>query len=303
MEAASLEPIRGCMIRTMTTRSTAARLAAWVCPPPYVPNPSMENGLRDEIFSEWTEPEIDGRVTAKEESLRFKQMHYCAYVMTKIYRSVRKGYRKNTPELLTDYNEWYRRYETIRTRLVNANMGLVYSQMRRRLERGSNVDRNELESAGLHTLLLAVDTFDPWRGFRFSTYACNAIIRAFLRACCKQSKLHQRELLVAEPDDEDARPTEVDSRKDEEEVRFVFARLKKIMDISDLTPQERLVLSRRFPAADKRGRKNKQSLDKIGIWMDLSKERIRQIQMKALRKLRLSCLHDPILRGYFERIA
>src|SRR5204863_7885212 len=97
-----------------------------------------------------------------------------------------------------DYCKWIERYNLIRERLIQANLGLVYDLIGR--SRFGSLERDEMSSEGMMALLRAVDTFDPWRGFRFSTYACNAILRAFSRAALHDSK--RRNLVVASWDPE-----------------------------------------------------------------------------------------------------
>ena len=54
--------------------------------------------------------------------------------------------------------------------------------------RMSEVDFADLISEGNMALLRAVDKFDAARGFKFSTYACRAILKAFSRQGVKLSK-------------------------------------------------------------------------------------------------------------------
>ncbi|MDR1464487.1 MAG: sigma-70 family RNA polymerase sigma factor [Oscillospiraceae bacterium] len=61
-----------------------------------------------------------------------------------------------------------------RNELVEGNMGLVHSCARRFQGRGA--DYEDLVQAGCVGLIKAVDSFDPSRGFAFSTYAVPVIL-------------------------------------------------------------------------------------------------------------------------------
>jgi RNA polymerase primary sigma factor len=52
--------------------------------------------------------------------------------------------------------------------------------------------------------------------------------------------------------------------------------------LNSLTPRERLVIEMRFGLNDEYGK----TLEEVGTHLDLTKERIRQIEGEALRKLR-----------------
>ncbi len=73
-----------------------------------------------------------------------------------------------------------------RQRIVTENLGLVRSVVSR-YARHSSGDREELEAEGALGLLSAIERFDPRRGFRFSTYAVYWIQNFVRRAFSKQS--------------------------------------------------------------------------------------------------------------------
>ena len=75
--------------------------------------------------------------------------------------------------------------------------------------------------------------------------------------------------------------------------RIFTERLQQVlrMDNAELTDIEKTVLARRFPLEDGRQR---QTLEDIGRQMRVSKERVRQIQNKALGKLR-AALEQAVL--------
>ena len=57
--------------------------------------------------------------------------------------------------------------------------------------RMGDVDFGELVSEGNMALLRAVEKFDIGRGFKFSTYACRAILKAFSRIAMKTNRYRQ----------------------------------------------------------------------------------------------------------------
>ena len=55
-----------------------------------------------------------------------------------------------------------------------------------------DVDFGDQISEGNMALLRAVDKFDASRGFKFSTYACRAILKSFSRQGMKSTRYRQR---------------------------------------------------------------------------------------------------------------
>lgn len=276
------------MLRVTTEISSRKALESWLHPPPYIMNDELRRkDTERRLFADWPGPaEGSGRVSPTEELLLFKQLHYCGYRLSKIYKAANK---KPSVALKKQYGTWVQRYNLIRARLIEGNLGLVYDLIGR--TRFNNLERDEMSSEGMMALLRAVDTFDPWRGFRFSTYACNAIIRAFARASMHDSK--RRNLIVGTWDPEFEKSDFPEVRRGDQRNLFV-ERLGRILreGKADLSDVEKTVLARRFPAEDSVPR---QTLEDIGRQMKVSKERVRQIQLSAIRKLRQAMAEDTIL--------
>jgi len=137
-----------------------------------------------------------------------------------------------------------------------------------------------------------VDAFNPWRGFRFSTYACNAILRAFMRRSLTETK---RRGLVPVSFDPEMEKSDHQAELRQETVGLYGERLRSALVSSDsgITESELYVLSRRFPENPEVKR---QTLEEIGRAIHVSKERVRQIQNAALAKLRQALENDPILQ-------
>ncbi len=277
------------MLRVTTKLSKRPALKKWLSPPPYIMNAELRRRhIEDRLFVDWPGPAIGyGRVNADEEQLLFKQLHYCGYKLSRLYKSANSG---PTSGIRRRYNIWVQRYNQIRTRLVEGNLGLVYDLLGR--SRFETLDRDESCSEGMMALLRAVDTFDPWRGYRFSTYACNAILRAFSRAALQDSKRRSK---IAGPYDVEFEKSDATEARHTDQ-RILFAeRLKQILrlDNAALSEAEKTVLARRFPLEDGRQR---QTLEDIGKQMRVSKERVRQIQLSAIAKLRRAIANDKALQ-------
>lgn len=221
----------------------------------------------------------------RERTLRqFKRMHFCARRMKTLLqryggRVVCRG----------DYKRFVAMHQQLRDEIAADNLGLVYALYKE--TRIANVDGDELLSEGMMALTRAIDTFDPWRGFRFSTYACYAIIRAFYRAGLKEAKRRQREPVNFDIELERGHWSEI--HRAEESILYA-ERLTKILasGVVELTSIEKDILTQRFPMeVGMQGR----TLADIGEQMNLSKERVRQIQNSALAKLRRALDCDPVL--------
>jgi len=278
------------MRRIVTKPATRPSMADWPLPPPYIRNAELSRATMEQtLFAEWAETGAgEGRLPSHEETFHFKRLHFSGFHLARLYRRAARSPRASRYEMA--YAEWMRRYHAIRDRLVNANLGLVYDLIGR--SRFAALDRDEMTSEGMMALLRAVDTFDPWRGFRFSTYACNAILRAFSRAALKDSK---RRIVSAVSYDHTIEKSDFAELRHGGDAGLYSERLRRILSANDaeLTPIEQLVLRRRFPHGEDDPR---ETLDDIGRDMKVSKERIRQIQLSALAKLRKSLIEDAVLQ-------
>jgi RNA polymerase primary sigma factor len=259
-------------------------------PPPYIMNDELRRrGTEARLFAVWPGPAAGtGRVRYDEETLLFKQLHFCGYMLSKLYRSAHR--ETVTPRIRREYSQWTQRYNQIRTRLTEGNLGLVYDLIGR--SRFENLEREEMTSEGMMALLRAVDTFDPWRGFRFSTYACNAILRSFSRAALVDSKRRSK---IAGPWDPEFEQSDAPEIRRAGQRALFEERLQRILrlDNAELTDVEKTVLARRFPLEQGRPR---QTLEEIGRQMRVSKERVRQIQLSGIAKLRDAIAEDRMLQ-------
>jgi RNA polymerase sigma factor (sigma-70 family) len=170
--------------------------------------------------------------------------------------------------------------ERIRTQLVNSNLRLVASIARKFSSSYGDVD--DFSSDGCMILLGAIDRFDYSRKFRFSTYATHSIQRHFFRAWKIRQRRKER-FPNAASEILSELPQQVEQSPVCDDPEMVVGRLLSQAE-SLLDEREHQILLERFGL----GGRNKEgrTLREIASDLGISKERVRQLQMKALEKLR-----------------
>jgi RNA polymerase sigma factor (sigma-70 family) len=223
-----------------------------------------------------------------EERLMFLRFNYAKLRLSRLQTRIkREGLNK---QLAEEFVEWHRRFEHFREYLVRTNLALVLAMAKR--TRLGDVDFAEIVSEGNMALIRAVDKFSIDRGFKFSTYACRAILKAFSRTAMKASKYKLRFPIEFEPEMEQS--DWQDKRRDEVEDDCIDE-LKAIVDrnLADLSSVEQTVIRRRFNWQQVDD--SPLTLEEVGKIIGVTKERVRQIQNKALAKIR-TVMEDGVLR-------
>ncbi len=222
-------------------------------------------------------------LTADEEQVLFLRFNYCRNRILRILREYRG--KRLTAAAARDLLHWSRLVDQTRDYIVHANTSLVLAMARR--SRNSGVELSELVSEGNLALLRCVDKFDAARGFKFSTYACRAILASFSRAGAKATRYRVQFPTTYDPALE--RSDFLDLRRERVEHECVDE-LKRILldNAAELSTVERRVLDARFSLREpETSRKLKRkTLDQVGSQLGVSKERVRQIQNQAMSKLR-----------------
>jgi RNA polymerase primary sigma factor len=149
----------------------------------------------------------------------------------------------------------------------------------------------DLIGDGNLSLMRAVDKFDYARGFKFSTYTSWAIRRGYARLFRLQANRFGRVLIDSEHL-LDAAPTSDDGIR-RIDLQSTHETLAKALEA--LSAREQDVLVRHYGLDD--GNKP-QTLSEIGQMLGLTKERIRQIERRAINKLRSTGLSDFREQGF-----
>ncbi len=236
---------------------------------------------REHTCDEQPEPR---RLTAVEEATLFRRMNFLKHqadqLRKKITRNNCTADRLDKIESLLDESTRLRNY------LVQVFSKLAASVARPYANAEFRVD--ELLSEAHVTLLRCVEIFDVERGYRFSTYATNAIRHNLNRYISRQHKMRQatREYV---PTDSLAAPECDNPRRREREYSDRMSRITKW--IHRLDPREQTIVKSRFGLTQAADKVTLQSLaDQLG----LSRERIRQLEIRALDKLRAMAVQAPL---------
>lgn len=163
--------------------------------------------------------------------------------------------------------------------LINCNMRLVVSIAKKHTAVTDNVF--ELISDGNVSLIRAVEKFDYSRGFKFSTYASWAIMKNFARSIPEEKTRKERYVTGHEQaleSTQDNRTDEYECLASAEQASFKVNRLLEYLD-----PRERQIIRMRAGLDDDDGG---MTLEKIGEKLGITKERVRQLNVRAMKKLR-----------------
>jgi len=187
-------------------------------------------------------------------------------------------YAKLRVETLDQIEAHLKDANKIKELLIRCNMRLVTSIAKK--HSGQSENFFELLSDGNMSLMRAVEKFDFSRGNKFSTYASWAIMKNFARTIPDEKNRRERFVTGTEEVFDSAE----DRRTDEKEVLAAAeqASVKVNRLLEYLEPREREIIRLRAGLDDTDG----MTLEKIGEKLGITKERVRQLNVRAMKKLR-----------------
>ena len=224
-------------------------------------------------------------LTQEQEAHLFRKMNYLKYKACRLRNTLDVEQPKR--RLMDQIEKLYDESVAIKNQIIRANLRLVVSIAKRYV--GPAEEFFELVSDGNISLIRAAEKFDVSRGNRFSTYASWAIIKNFARTISDVLRLRGRfctnhsETFGAVEDDR-ADPYEKESAQ--------IQRKSQVEEIlKRLDERERQIVTIRFGLT--RGQKPL-TLKQVGVVMGVTKERVRQIQCRAMSKLKKAAEEDRI---------
>jgi RNA polymerase primary sigma factor len=212
-----------------------------------------------------------------EERNLFRRMNFAKYRADLLRRELNPT--SPDPELIQLVEKLQRLALWDRNRIVQANLRLVVSIAKKFADIRNGFD--DLLSEGITSLLRAVEKFDYDRGFRFSTYATQAVRRTLCRLV-QTTQRDRTRFMHAEPGLLEDTP-EDDSTATLSEARWIELRRALGRLLAKLDPRERAIVRFRF------GLERDQqvhTLQSLAGEMGVCKERVRQLEMRAISKLR-----------------
>jgi len=216
-------------------------------------------------------------LTADEEKYWFTRMNY---LKSRAERNRRRLDLRHPDEELVDCIQAdVDEAVAIRNRIVQGNLRLIVA-LAKKLS-GSVDEMSDLIGEGMAPLIRAVELFDISLGNRFSTYATWAARNQMLRWLKRTRQSPERTLGEDAPSMDNLPAERPVAERDESSPEIRVNAVHRLL--TSLAERERQIVAARFGLE---GQPHGQSLSEIAIQMGLSKERVRQIVMQSLLKLK-----------------
>ena len=232
--------------------------------------PAMEISVPKHSTSEQYKP-----LTKPQEYVLFRLYNYLKCKLDHILKPYKNS--SSIPAKVMDkLDELDSQIKSVKDKLILANQPLIMSIAKK--HQHCPLSFEELCSEALVPLMKSIEKFDFTRGYKFSTYVSWAIMKHFARTIGEASTLKHQYQLLDKEDLDRAEQGVLDIDKEQAYARSVA--VQKALD--KLSERERHILENRF-GIDRDA--EPLSLSKLGSQLGITKERVRQIESRAMDKL------------------
>ena len=296
--------------RTKTTiyRIIQQMRAQWILALPldFVPNEQFPRIRNDEpIFAEPPESETQVRkmrvpaglppylaslydtplLNREQEGHLFRRFNYAKYRASRLREKLDAEHPQK--QLMDEIERLYDMAVSTKNQIVRANLRLVVSIAKRHV--GSHENFFELVSDGNMSLIRAAEKFDFARGNKFSTYASWAIMKNFARTIPDELKHRDRYRTSHDEMFNATQEPRSDWYEQESTQSQRVSEVEKIL--RRLDEREQKIIIHRFGLDHSH---EPQTLKQVGEVLGVTKERVRQIEARALSKLREAAAEEKI---------
>jgi RNA polymerase primary sigma factor/RNA polymerase sigma factor len=244
--------------------------------------PSAEDGARKTRLPSGLPPYLASLyevplLTREQEEYLFRKFNFLKYKANKLRSTLDASNAKSS--VMDEIERLYEEAVGVKNQIIRANLRLVVSIAKRHV--GPLDNFFELVSDGNMSLIRAVEKFDYARGNKFSTYASWAIMKNFARTIPDEHKHRDRFRTSQEEMFTGTEDVRTDQYEQEHTQSQREVRVGRILERLD--EREQKIIISRFGL--ERGHEPL-TLKEVGAEMGVTKERVRQIEARALSKLR-----------------